>query len=84
MSPVSVDVWIDERGKRCPIPVIALMRASVTSPTGCVIAVLSDDPAAAYDIPAWCRLKGFTFVGAQAPADAGSGNAFIVALRPAD
>ena len=83
MSPAAVDVWIDERGERCPIPVIALMRASLTSPPGCVIAVLSDDPAAAYDIPAWCRLKGFTFIGAQPPADEGPGNAYIVALTPA-
>ncbi len=83
MSPVAVDVWLDERGKRCPIPVIALSEASLASAPGCVIAVLSDDPAAAYDIPAWCRLKGFTFIGAQPPADDGSGHAYIVELTPA-
>ncbi|WP_239160296.1 sulfurtransferase TusA family protein [Virgisporangium ochraceum] len=31
---------------------------------GSVVRVLADDPAAAVDIPAWCRLRGQEFVGA--------------------
>ncbi|UWZ40668.1 sulfurtransferase TusA family protein [Dactylosporangium roseum] len=31
-------------------------------PPGTVIEVLADDPAAAVDIPAWCRMRGHTFV----------------------
>jgi tRNA 2-thiouridine synthesizing protein A len=32
---------------------------------GTVLRVLADDPAAATDIPAWCRLRGQEYVGAD-------------------
>jgi len=32
-----------------------------------VLRVLADDPAAAVDIPAWCRMRGQEFVGRPAP-----------------
>jgi tRNA 2-thiouridine synthesizing protein A len=35
-------------------------------PTGTVVRVLADDPAAANDIPAWCRLRGQEYVGSPA------------------
>ena len=54
---------LDCRGQRCPLPVIALARRLPGLPVGAVLRVLSDDPAAAGDIPAWCRLKGQEFVG---------------------
>ncbi len=82
-TPVTVGLWLDERGQRCPLPVIALNRAAQAAPPGQVIGVLADDPAAAYDIPAWCRLKGFTFVGSEPPPDEGAGRAYLVALTPA-
>jgi len=69
---------LDERGRRCPMPVLALARACQQQPPGTVIVVLSDDPAAEHDIPAWCRLKGAHFLGQHAPADGGSGLAFRV------
>jgi len=69
---------LDERGRRCPLPVLALARACAQHPEGTVIAVLSDDPAATFDIPAWCRLKGSTFLGEQDPPDAGAGRAYLV------
>ena len=75
---MKVDTWLDERGRRCPLPVIALMRATQQAPAGHVIAVLSDDPAALYDIPAWCRLKGAEFIGEMTPPDAGLGTGYVV------
>mgnify|MGYP003346881345 CR=1 FL=1 len=75
-----IDVRLDERGRRCPIPVVALMRAMNTYPPGHVVAVLSDDPAAAHDIPAWCRLKGATFVEETDVPDGGAGRAYVVQL----
>ena len=56
---------LDCLGQRCPLPVIALARHIRTVEIGDVIAVLADDPAAANDIPAWCRLKGQEFVGSD-------------------
>jgi tRNA 2-thiouridine synthesizing protein A len=60
---VSVEV-LDCRGQRCPLPVIALARRLPELPIGAVLRVLADDPAAAADIPAWCRLRRQEFVGA--------------------
>jgi tRNA 2-thiouridine synthesizing protein A len=59
-------IEIDCRGKRCPLPVIALARRMAAAQPGDVVRVLADDPAAANDIPAWCRLKGQEFLGSFA------------------
>lgn len=58
------DATIDCRGQRCPLPVIALARRLPELPVGAVLRVLSDDPAAAVDIPAWCRLRDQEYLGA--------------------
>jgi tRNA 2-thiouridine synthesizing protein A len=49
--------------------VIALARRLPELPVGAVLRVLADDPAAANDIPAWCRLRGQEYLG-PAGADA--------------
>jgi tRNA 2-thiouridine synthesizing protein A len=54
-------------GQRCPLPVIALAKRLRTAEVGEVLRVLADDPAAANDIPAWCRMKEQEFVGSPAP-----------------
>ena len=58
-------ITLDCRGQRCPLPVIALAKAMPTVAVGEVVRVLADDPAAANDIPAWCRMKGQEFVGGE-------------------
>ncbi len=82
-SAAEIDSWIDERGRRCPIPVISLARAQAAwlraeSSADQVVGVLADDPAAQYDIPAWCRLKGAQFQGSTPPPDGGAGTGYIV------
>ncbi|RQW85505.1 sulfurtransferase TusA family protein [Micromonospora globispora] len=57
------DEVLDCRGQRCPLPVIALARHLPELPVGGVLRVLADDPAAAVDIPAWCRMRDQEFVG---------------------
>ena len=49
---------VEARGVLCPVPIIRLARAARALPAGSIIELLSDDPAAAYDVPAWCRLRG--------------------------
>lgn len=56
---------IDCLGRPCPVPVIELARALLTVEVGEVVEVLSDDPAARLDIPAFCRLRGQEFLGEQ-------------------
>ena len=58
---------LDCRGQRCPMPVIALARRLPGVPVGGVVRVLADDPAAANDIPAWCRMKGQEYLGSPRP-----------------
>ena len=60
---MTVDI-LDCLGQRCPLPVIALARRLPELPVGAVIRVLADDPAAANDIPAWCRMRGQDYLGA--------------------
>ncbi|MFE9692648.1 sulfurtransferase TusA family protein [Micromonospora sp. NPDC005806] len=56
---------LDYRGQRCPLPVINLARRLPELPVGAVVRVLADDPAAAVDIPAWCRMRGQEFLAAH-------------------
>ncbi|MDQ1730012.1 MAG: cysteine desulfurase [Pseudonocardiales bacterium] len=49
---------IDSRGRRCPLPILDLARAMPGVAVGAVVTVLADDPAAASDIAAWCRMQG--------------------------
>nr|MDQ2958625.1 cysteine desulfurase/sulfurtransferase TusA family protein [Actinomycetota bacterium] len=49
---------IDSRGRRCPLPILDLARALPGLPVGGELSVLADDPAAASDIAAWCRMTG--------------------------
>ncbi|MGW0433791.1 sulfurtransferase TusA family protein [Micromonospora sp. NPDC003197] len=61
---------LDCRGQRCPLPVIAIARRLPELPVGTVVRVLADDPAAAVDLPAWCRMRGQEFIGASRVDDA--------------
>jgi TusA-related sulfurtransferase len=54
---------IDAVGRRCPLPVIDLAKRIGDVPVNAVIAVVCDDPAAATDIPAWCRMREHEYVG---------------------
>lgn len=63
------DVRLDERGKRCPIPVITLARAAGYADSGALIAVTCTDAGAASDIPAWCDMKRMEYVGSHVEPD---------------
>lgn len=60
-------IEVDARGRRCPLPIIDLARRMPSVAVGAVVRVLADDPAAANDIPAWCRMKGQEYLGSPAP-----------------
>jgi TusA-related sulfurtransferase len=63
---------IEARGKRCPLPVIELARALASLPIGDEIEVRADDPAAAADIAAWCRMRHQQYVGEEDLPDGGA------------
>jgi TusA-related sulfurtransferase len=62
-------ITLDQRGRRCPLPVIELARHIGDVPVGAEIAVVADDPAARLDIPAWCRMRGHEYAGETAAHD---------------
>ena len=59
-----VNVDLDCRGLLCPLPVIKLAKTLPTVAVGDTVTVLADDPAAATDIPAWCRMRSQELVSA--------------------
>ncbi|MEV4350226.1 sulfurtransferase TusA family protein [Actinoplanes sp. NPDC049596] len=56
-------IELDCRGQKCPLPVINLAKAMTKVKIGEAVRVLADDPAAANDIPAWCRMKQQEYLG---------------------
>lgn len=69
---VADDVVVDCLGRPCPVPVIELAKAVGVASPGTVVRVLSDDPAARHDVPAWCRMRGQQYLGqVEHPGGAG-------------
>ncbi|SCE32045.1 cysteine desulfurase [Streptomyces sp. SolWspMP-sol7th] len=66
--PSPAPLVVDTLGKRCPIPVIELAKVFPRVPVGATVTVLSDDEAAALDIPAWCEMRGQEYVGREGTA----------------
>jgi tRNA 2-thiouridine synthesizing protein A len=63
------EVELDCRKLRCPLPVIELARHLTDVEVGGRIAVVTLDPAARVDVPAWCRMKGQEYAGEDQAAD---------------
>jgi tRNA 2-thiouridine synthesizing protein A len=57
---------LDCRGLLCPLPVIQLAKHITDVEIGETVTILADDPAAATDIPAWCRMRSHELVEATA------------------
>jgi len=69
-APVTV---LDSRGRRCPLPVLDLARALPQLQIGAELTVLADDPAAAGDIAAWCRMRGQQLIDQHDASGGGTG-----------
>jgi tRNA 2-thiouridine synthesizing protein A len=59
------DLELDCRGMLCPRPIIELAKHLEEVAVGQVIAVVSDDVAAATDVPAWCRMREQEYLGSD-------------------
>ncbi len=60
---------VEARGVLCPVPIIRLARTARSLGAGDLVEVLTDDPAADLDIPAWCRLRGHKVLSVQTLPD---------------
>ncbi len=74
------EVVLDCRGQLCPLPIIELGKAFGRTRPGQELTLISDDPAAASDVAAWCRLRGQLLV-VQWPTAADSGGGPATAYR---
>lgn len=66
---MNVDLELDCRGMRCPMPVIELGRRVTDVGVGQTIGVVATDEAARVDVPAWCRMRGQEYLGEDTAAD---------------
>jgi len=73
-------VTVDNRGMLCAQGIVRLMRALGGLPPGQLVRVLSTDPAAEEDYPAWCRNTGNVFLRHEPGAD----GVIVSFLRKAD
>jgi len=67
VTPAGIE--IDCRGMVCPGPIIAVAKALPGIEVGELLAVVSDDPAARHDVPAWCRMRAQEYVGEELADD---------------
>jgi len=64
-----VDLELDCRDQRCPMPVIELGKHLTDVGVGQTIGVVTRDVAARVDVPAWCRMRSQEYVGEDVAAD---------------
>ncbi len=57
MNPTR-EIELDVRGRLCPAPILDLAELIAQQEVGTVIALVSDDSAIAFDLPAWCASTG--------------------------
>ena len=64
-----VDLELDCRDARCPIPVIELGKRFTEIEVGQTIGVVTCDIVARVDVPAWCRMRDQEYVGEDVAED---------------
>lgn len=72
---------VDNRGMLCAQGVLRLMRAMLTVPPAGIVKVLSTDPAAEHDYPAWCRATGHRFLGHRREPEARWGTLIVTLVQ---
>jgi len=64
---VPAALTLDCLGQKCPQPIIELGRRIGEVAIGAVVELVADDPAAAPDVAAWCRMRRQELVGSAPP-----------------
>ena len=59
---MDVDLEIDALGLLCPLPVLRMKKRMQPLPSGALVRLLADDPAAHVDVPHFCAEAGHEFV----------------------
>lgn len=77
----AVAAVVDNRGMLCAQGILRLMRAMLAVPPAGVVKVLSTDPTAEHDYPAWCRNTGHRFLGHQWESDPRWGTLILSSIQ---
>jgi len=64
-SEMQARVLVDQRGARCPIPILALKRALRECESGQLVELLATDPDSARDVPLFTRDAKLTLVSTR-------------------
>lgn len=64
-----VDLELDLKGLKCPLPVLKTRKAMNSLGAGALIRVLSTDPMSVIDIPHFCQEAGHRLVSRQTGED---------------
>ena len=59
-----VDLELDTKGLKCPLPVLKARKAIKGLPDGGVLAVVATDPSSLDDFPAFCETTGYELLSA--------------------
>ena len=81
LDEAAVSTVVDNRGMLCAQGILRLMRAMLDVAPAGVVKVLSSDPAAEQDYPAWCRATGHRFLAHDREADARWGSLIVSFVR---
>lgn len=60
---------LDAKGLLCPMPVIRAQDRIAELQPGDILDVVSTDPGAKNDVPAWCRINGHEVLGIREEDD---------------
>ncbi|RAK69255.1 sulfurtransferase TusA family protein [Phenylobacterium kunshanense] len=71
-----LEILVDARGHRCPVPTLRLRRALEQAPPGAHIRLLADDPLARIDVPHFAGQAGVRLID---QADVDGALSFLVA-----
>lgn len=64
-----VDLELDLKGLKCPLPVLKTRKAIAGLASGALVRVLSTDPMSVIDIPHFCQEAGHKLIARETDAD---------------
>ncbi|NND19803.1 MAG: sulfurtransferase TusA family protein [Silicimonas sp.] len=65
---MKIDAELDATGLLCPLPVLKAAKRLRALPSGAVMKVIADDPAAIVDVPHFCAEQGYNLISAEESA----------------
>ena len=69
MTAIAADAVLDCTGMPCPMPILKSRKAIDAIRVGQVLKVISTDPGAASDIPAWTEKTGHQLLASEQEGD---------------